>query len=443
MRLCYGLESIGENAFYKCLSLENISIPSSVKSIGRQAFWQCEKLKVIALPEGMTTPDPAAANVALQAIGTATFAECLELQAVYIPANITAIGYNTFNICSKLKSIIFGGTADQWRAITKDSNWITNDNNKYCVYCSDFYLTEADNKYSYTQPNSVITHYVVPPTSSSLNTGVLNSYTNLVSITIPSSVKTVEPNVFTNITKLATVFYKGSRADWNNINIASGNDYLLKAKLVTLTDSNIRGTLNTTDIVKGPFMYICKDTESASSPASNKMFLKLPGYDEIIEISKGAARLESTESAVVQGYYTYETLAAIIAGINTRLEGLGGGILKLPTTLPATNSVIIPDGLHATVLDDTFKTDAIPTIQDLSELISGLRDDLEDLAGEVDYELNGEAIAAGLNSRLDYIERAFNYHDNTITLDGETMTAKQFKKLLHFIDSIADEYVEE
>lgn len=422
IKLCSGLESIADNVFYKCANLENISIPSSVSFVGHQAFWRCEKLKSIALPEGIT-------SIGSAETGGATFSECSELQFIYIPSTVKAIEYNSFSICNKLKTIIFGGTAEQWRAVTKGNNWIPGtygdgSTHKYCVYCSDFYLTETDMKYSYAQPNSVMTHYVVPSATTVIEDDALNDYSSLVSISIPKSVKTIEARVFTGFTKLATIVYEGSRADWNGIDIASGNDYLLKAKLITLADSNVKGTVDVTDVVKGPFIYICKDIESTGAPASNKVFLKLSSGCEIAELSKGAARLESPNGATTPGFYTYETLAAIIKGINSRLTALGSTSLALPEMFDNTGHVIIPEEIPEEILTSNkvlVDESVVPTVQQLDEAIVKIRSDLDDLTAEVIYELeqNPDNPIFAANSRIDDLEDSLSNVVQIITWEDD------------------------
>lgn len=45
------------------------------------------------------------------------------LETIIIPSTITSIGEETFAYCSKLTSIIFKGTTQQWNAITKGTDW--------------------------------------------------------------------------------------------------------------------------------------------------------------------------------------------------------------------------------------------------------------------------------------------------------------------------------
>ena len=83
--------------------------------------------------------------------------------------------------------------------------------------------------------------------------------------------------------------------------------------------ANIRDAIQT----DAPYLYVCKDEEpDKTKPVSNKILLCLPNADPV-EISKGADRLNSTET---NDYFTYETLQATIESLTD--EGI-----KLASTL--------------------------------------------------------------------------------------------------------------
>lgn len=51
----YTVISIGDFAFYGCLSLTSITIPESVTTIGMGAFEDCQALSSITIPKSVTT----------------------------------------------------------------------------------------------------------------------------------------------------------------------------------------------------------------------------------------------------------------------------------------------------------------------------------------------------------------------------------------------------
>lgn len=195
-------------------------------------------------------------------------------------------------------------------------------------------------------------------------------------ITIGNKTTVINSGAFSGCDALEAIYFTGTETEWNNIKDENDGDNPLKDRVYT--NSEDKSETKSIAIHYGnmpfPFLYICKDGDGDTSLTSNKMFLKLPGED-IIEISKGAVRLEKPDSQANYGYYTYDTLAAIIAGINKRLEGLLGSDLKLPTVLPETGTTLIPEGLHTEILNDIFtneKVAEIPTVQSLGTEITNI-----------------------------------------------------------------------
>lgn len=82
------VESIGDYAFYDCISLLSVTIPNSVTSIGDYAFSSCIALTNITIPDSVTS------------IGNYAFSHCTELLTatfVHMNANdITSFGSNVF-----------------------------------------------------------------------------------------------------------------------------------------------------------------------------------------------------------------------------------------------------------------------------------------------------------------------------------------------------------
>ena len=101
-----GVTNIGDSAFSCCSNLTSITIPEGVTSIGDGVFFYCSNLTSITIPEGVTS------------IGEEAFEGC-GLTSIAIPASVTSIGDYAFYDCSSLTNVYYGGTEEQWKAVSK------------------------------------------------------------------------------------------------------------------------------------------------------------------------------------------------------------------------------------------------------------------------------------------------------------------------------------
>ena len=90
----YSVTSIGNKAFYYCLSLTSVVIPNSVTSIGDVAFYCCDGLSSVVIGNSVTS------------IGYSAFYGCSGLSSVVIGNSVTNIGDNAFNYCTRLTSVV-------------------------------------------------------------------------------------------------------------------------------------------------------------------------------------------------------------------------------------------------------------------------------------------------------------------------------------------------
>ena len=175
--------SIGNDAFFDCVSLESVTIPNSVTSIGNSAFQNCA-LTSVTIPNSVTS------------IGKSAFSGCRSLESVTIPNSVTSIGNNAFGGCSNLQSVTIPNSVTSIDANAFDG-------------CSSLQ--------SVTIPNSVtsIGNYAFYGCSSLESVTIPNSVMSigyaafqrcgLTSITIPNSVTNIDYTAFLNCKNLTSV----------------------------------------------------------------------------------------------------------------------------------------------------------------------------------------------------------------------------------------------
>lgn len=110
--LCGNITSIGDFAFYECLSLKTVDTRacSALESIGDCAFYECRMLRYsddeTDLP--FFLPDLADENDRIE-IGDWVFQNCENLRSFRVPASTSAIGWGVFDGCRRLRYVEFAG----------------------------------------------------------------------------------------------------------------------------------------------------------------------------------------------------------------------------------------------------------------------------------------------------------------------------------------------
>ena len=183
--------TIGDQAFSNCSALKNVTIGNSVTSIGKNTFESCYSLEIVIIGNSVTT------------IGNGAFYNCTNLQGVKIPDRVTSIGEFAFYNCTNLAGL----------EISKNVTII-----------EQFTFWGCVDLFNVTLPDGITT----------LGTAAFNGCSSLAKIIIPSSLTNIDQSVFSSCNSLKTVYFTGTEAQWDTIEIDAYNDRLLKATFVYL-----------------------------------------------------------------------------------------------------------------------------------------------------------------------------------------------------------------
>lgn len=92
------LKEIGYRAFSECISLKKVTLPDSLLTVGEEAFERCYKLNSIKFGKKLT------------GVGERAFYKNYALKTVHIPSNVKEVEKEAFKKCEDLKKVTFAGS---------------------------------------------------------------------------------------------------------------------------------------------------------------------------------------------------------------------------------------------------------------------------------------------------------------------------------------------
>ncbi len=177
----YGLNSIGETAFYGC-GLTSITLPSSLRSVGSTAFARCENLVTVTFKNGL-----------LSGYGENVFAECTALTTINVPID----DYKAFsNAWSDLTPKMRGEGHSGESTVTLCNGHLTITYGRM----ADYNTTNNQAPWSGLATSVVINNGVVE-----IGENAFYNCAGLTSIEVPNGVEKIGAGAFKGCTGLASV----------------------------------------------------------------------------------------------------------------------------------------------------------------------------------------------------------------------------------------------
>lgn len=253
------VKTISDYAFKGCKNLESISLPQSITTIGQYAFYQLENLREVSMEKVLAIGNYAfngcknlnilSFGSSLTTIGDYAFMNCYKLSSLTIPSTLKSFGTGAFSNCYSLvelynlgtlkltsKSTSYGSLAYYAKTIKTDSTIESS-------------LVNVDDMIIYD--DTLLVCYIGTAKNVTVKDTVtdINNYafyeSSINSISIPSSVTTINSNSFTNCYYLKEI-YKSSALTFTIGKTTAGNiayyasvintDLLLPSLITTVDD---------------------------------------------------------------------------------------------------------------------------------------------------------------------------------------------------------------
>ena len=192
----YPVTSVGTSTFANNTDIQAVTLPDTITSIGNYAFQNCSNLTNINLPVGITE------------IGESAFSSCLKLTEIMLPDTLTTIGASAFfncqsisdtlNIPASVTSIGQGGlTLQGLTAFTVDA-----ENDYFTAVDGILYSKDMTRLLAYPT-EKVTTNFVVPDTVLTIDNYAFRGCTSLQgTLTLSPQLTTIGGGVFYGCTNL-------------------------------------------------------------------------------------------------------------------------------------------------------------------------------------------------------------------------------------------------
>lgn len=225
---------------------ETYTVLSEVTAIADSTFVGSKNVKKIVIGDKVLK------------IGANAFLGSMSLESVEIGKGVAVIGnvgYDAFQDCAKLKSIV-----------------VSADNAVYSSDANGTLYNKAKTQIIKYPENNTKTSVTIPSGVSEIGIYAFAYASNLKEVTIPKTVKNISAFAFYGCANIEKVYYEGSELEWKSINIGSNNNAILGAK-IDYAGGEIHDHSYTATVTKQPTCteagvrtYTCSCSHSYTEP---------------------------------------------------------------------------------------------------------------------------------------------------------------------------------
>lgn len=211
-----GLTQLGSSVFQNCKALEAIVIPDGITQLNTYTFDGCTALKDVALGssltaisnyafKGCTSLESLVLPDSVTSIGTSVFSDCTALTDLTLSPNITSFGYDVFTNCPARLYASIGTSTAQALSTSNYSGYAFTDP-QYPYFTFKYY---SNTKWNITAFDGTVTAVTIPEGVEAISSSAFKN-SSIISITLPSTLKSIPDSAFYGCASLASIAFPDS-----------------------------------------------------------------------------------------------------------------------------------------------------------------------------------------------------------------------------------------